>query len=206
MGEFLLFNCCHVDKKRELLDKILNPRPSVQTWEAEVQSVQETTCTVLLVASLLEVEDVRLVASVLGGEGFVLVPKVGSIVLVGCVQNEIGDLYVAQTTEIETLSFQQGKLSIDADGKDLKLVNDKSAVTISADKVTVDQNGTFLTLDGGKVSLKNSTTSLKDLFSDLVTLLNSFSVLTAQGPSAGLNPATITAVAQLNVKINSLLK
>ena len=48
-----------MNKQRELLDKILNPRSTVQVWEATVKAVQESTCTVALLATDLVVEDVR---------------------------------------------------------------------------------------------------------------------------------------------------
>ena len=195
-----------MSKQRELLDKILNPRPSIQVWEAVVVSVQADTCKVRVLASDLEVEDVRLMAEVGGTPGLILTPKVGSTVLVGCIQNEIADLYVVQCTEVEVLTFAVDNTTIEADKDTVTLKNAQSEVIIVNDTITLKQGQTEVTLSGEKVEIKNAGGSLKTLFDDLIALLNSFSVITSTGPSAGLNPATTALLTQLNIKVNSLLQ
>ena len=131
---------------------------------------------------------------------------VGSLVLVGCIQNEIADLFVLQYTEIETFEFKRKKTLIKADESGVYLANDRTEVVVLKDSATVRQGGAEVVLSGEKVSVKNDGANLKDLLGDLVTLLNSFVVLTAQGPSAGLGPNSITDLAALNLKINQLLQ
>lgn len=195
-----------MSKQRELLNKILNPRPSIQVWEAVVVSVQTDTCTVRILASDLEVSDVRLVAEIGGTPGLLITPKVDSTVLVGVVQNEISDLFVAQYTEIDALKFTKGNVEILADANTITVKNSASEVIIASSSVSLKQSQIEVNLAGGKVEVKNAGASLNDLFADLITLLNSFSVLTSTGPSAGLNPATTTLLAQLQTKVNLLLQ
>lgn len=195
-----------MNKQRELLDKILNPRPSIQVWEAVVVSVQADTCKVKVLASELEVEDVRLMAEVGSASGLILAPKVGSTVLVGCIQNEIADLYVVQYAEIDALKFTVGNTTIEADKDTVTLKNAQSEVSIISNAVAIKQGQTEVVLSGEKVDIKNAGGSLKTLFSDLVTLLNSFSVITSTGPSAGLNPTTTALLTQLQTKVNLLLQ
>lgn len=195
-----------MSKQRELLDKILNPRPSIQVWEAVVVSVQADTCKVKVLASDLEVEDVRLMAEIGGTTGLILTPKVGSTVLVGCIQNEIADLYVVQYTEIDALKFVQGNTTIEADKDTVMLKNAQSEVRIVSNAVSIKQGQTEVGLSGEKVDIKNAGGSLRAIFGDLIVLLNSFSVVTSTGPSAGLNPATTALLTQLNAKVNLLLQ
>lgn len=179
-----------MSKQREILDKILNPKPLIQVWEAEVLSVQAKTCTVSLIASNLEIEDVRLSADSQASNGLVLKPKVGSIVLVGCVFNQLSDLFVVQYAEIESLTYTQNGNTIRSDSSGVLLKNDSVEIELAS----------------GKVGIKNAGTDLKTLFGDLITLLNGFVVITSQGPSTAVSPTTLSSIAQLQTKVNSLLK
>ena len=195
-----------MDKREELRRKILNAQPAIIVWEAVVVSVEGDTCTVRIWASDLEVSDVRLIAEIGGTPGLLITPKVGSFVLVACVQNEVADLFIAQYTEIDALKFAKNNVEISADANTVTVKNSESEVTIESNSVLLKQNQTQVKLSGGKVEIKNAGTSLSTLFSDLISLLNSFSVITSTGPSAGLNPATIALLTQLQVKVNQLLQ
>lgn len=195
-----------MSKQQELLSKILNPRPTIQVWEAVVISVQTDTCTVKILESDLEVQDVRLIAEIGGTPGLLITPKADSIVLVGCIQNEVADLFVLQYTEIDALKFTKNDVEISADKDAVTVKNSQSEVSIFSNSVSIKQGQTEVTLSGEKVDIKNAGGSLKGLFSDLITLLNSFSVITSTGPSAGLNPATTALLTQLSTKVNLLLK
>lgn len=195
-----------MDKREELRRKILNAQPAIIVWEAVVVSVEGDTCTVRIWASDLEVSDVRLIAEIGGTPGLLITPKVGSFVLVACVQNEVADLFIAQYTEIDALKFTKNNVEISADANTVTVKNSESEVTIESNSVLLKQNQTQVKLSGGKVEIKNAGTSLSTLFSDLISLLNSFSVITSTGPSVGLNPATITLLTQLTTKVNLLLQ
>lgn len=74
---------------------------------------------------------------------------------------------------------------------------DKVVVEIEAAKMEVDKDG-YSIMKGG--------VSLKDVFSDLKTLLENFKVNTPAGPSAGVLPDTLAALTSLETKFNNLLK
>jgi hypothetical protein len=193
-----------MEKTRELLDKILNPRPAIQVWQAEVVSVEGDTCTVKILASELQVKGVKLKAD--EGKGLLLKPAVGSLVLVGTIQNELADLYVGQCSEVEKLLLEQGNNTVKIDKDGVTLQNQQCEITLSSSKVTLKQAQTEIALESGKVSIKNTGTDLKTLFGDLITLLNTLIVLTPAGPSSGLGPNSIAALTQLQTKVNLLLK
>lgn len=192
--------------KRKILDIIRNQPIPVQVWAAEVTAVDGLACTVVLTNTELEVDGVTLVANPDASEYFTLIPKVGSRVLVGLKENEIADLYVVQYTEIDSLKFTKNNVEISADVTEVKVKNAQSEVILKNDSVAIKQGQTEVSLSAGKVALKNAGISLNALFADLITLLNSFSVITSTGPSAGLNPATAALLVQLQAKVNSLLQ
>lgn len=191
--------------RQQFLDKFLNNDNPVQVYPAEVVSVAESTCTVRLLASGLEVEDVRLVADVDASDFFRLKPKPGSTVLVGCVENDVANLYVAQCAEVDVAEVVIGELLVTMEDGRLLAKAQNCEVEVQTDKVTIRQAGTTIELQGGRVKISNGTVSLKDLFSDLTTLLNTFIVLTPAGPSTALGPNSVVALAQLSVKFNQLL-
>lgn len=195
-----------MNQKRVILDKILNPPTSVQVWVAQVTAVDGLSCTVSLLASDLIIEDVRLVADADAESYLVVKPKVGSTVLVGMVDNQITDLYVIQVSEVQSLEYKQGNTLVSVNADTVSLKNSQTEILLKSDTATLKQAQSEVTLTGGKVAIKNAGVNLKDLFSDLITLLNSFSVITSTGPSAGLNPATTALVSQLQVKVNTLLQ
>lgn len=194
-----------MEEKRKILDRILNQPIPVQVWAAEVTAIDGLTCTVVLTNTELEVDGVALVANPDADEYFALFPKVGSRVLVGLKENEIADLYILQVTEVDSIRYKSSKVDVTFGTDSVAIKNDKANILVDAAKVTLVSNQTTIVMDD-KVEIKNAGASLKDLFSELITLLNSFSVLTSVGPSAGLNPATMTLLTQLQVKTNLLLK
>lgn len=194
-----------MNKQRELLDKILNPRPVVQVWQAEVLSANTTACEVKILAT--GVTDTALLCADSEAERvWVAVPKVGSVVLVGAIQNEVSDLYVVQISEVERVCFKLDKVSGLWDKNGFVFLNDQSKVEVKSNGVTVDVGQTSVELSGGKVSIKNAGVDLKGILDDLVGTLNTFIVITAQGPSTAVSPTSLARLTAIQTKINSLLK
>jgi hypothetical protein len=194
-----------VSARQEIIDAFLNKPALVQLYRAEVVDVSGNWCTVRLLHSDLEVEGVSLVGEEDAGDRLVLQPKKGSLVLVGRVENDLGMLYVAQCGEIDGGTIEIGKTKITFDKSSVVIANNKSTVTLTDSKAVLNQGDTSLELANKKVKVTNGTVSLKTLFDDLTTLLNTLIVITPAGPSTALGPNSITAVASLKTKVSQLL-
>lgn len=180
-----------MDNKQRLLDLFLNPEIPVQVYRALVISIDGfNQCTVELLPSRLLVEGVVMVAEEDAGDWVKMVPKVDSLVLVGCVENQLSNMYLVQCGEVESGQVLIGKTEINFD----------------KDKVSVSQDALSLQLSGNRIKVENSSTSLKTLFDDLSTLLQNFKVVTAQGPSTALFPDTLAALTQFKAKYPLLLE
>lgn len=123
-----------------------------------------------------DLTDVRLKATITGSEDkLLLTPKVGSLVLIGSLTGDLKDLCVLKIDELEKLEYKQDGLGIEIDSKT------------------------------GKVSVKNSQVSLRDLFQTLKDLILQLKVTTPSGPSTNLLPDSIAALQQFEMKFNQLL-
>lgn len=191
---------------QEFLEKFANKPSLPQLYAAEVVSVEETTCTIKVITGELEVPDVRLISD--DTLGFYLKPKVGSRVMVGLIEGDMASLYVAQYSEIERLQFRVEDTEVLADAGGAMLQQKGASVFVLKDEIQLIQGQTEITIKGGKVTIKNAAIGMKDVFGDLFTLLNSFSVVSALpgSPTAGLNPATALLLNQWQAKFNQLLQ
>lgn len=179
------------NNKQRLLDLFLNPEIPIQVFRALVVSIDGfNRCTVELLPSRLSVEGVCIVAEEDAGDWVKMVPKVDSIVLVGCIENQISDMYLLQAGEVESGQILIGKTEI---------AFDKDRVQVSQDKVK-------LQLSGNKLKVDNGSASLKEVFDDLSALLQNFKVITSQGPSTALFPDTLTALTKFKAKYPLLLQ
>jgi hypothetical protein len=125
----------------------------------------------------LELTDVRLKTAIDGkGESLLVTPVVGSIVLLGSLTGDLKDLAVLRVDQPETIAYEQAGLKVLIDSKD------------------------------GKISVENSSVSLKGLFQSLSTLLKGFKVMTPAGPSTNLIPDTQLAVERFETDFKQLLK
>jgi hypothetical protein len=146
----------------------------------EVVSVDGDSCTVK-VGDSIEVPDVRLKATIGGSEnGLLLTPKKGTQVRMLSLTGTVEDLAIIHIDEIESISYSQNGLEVLID---------------STDK---------------KVMIKNNQVSLVDVFSELKSLLQNFSVLYVNPAGAPTpttaNPAMIPNLTQFETKFKSLLK
>ncbi|MGA0556526.1 hypothetical protein ACO2Q8_07745 [Larkinella sp. VNQ87] len=195
----------------------------VQVWPALVKSVQGTTCTVDIVGTgLVDVPGVNLRADDDASEGVLLVPRVGSYIFIGTIENELSNLFVCQVSEVDRVEvvIEGVTVQVSKDGAtfkrdDLEMsLADKATIkkggvemTLS-DGATIKQDQAELTLKSGKVTVKNAGVNLKELFTSLTTLLKTFQVVCAApgSPSASVFPTTITSIVQLETKANQLLQ
>jgi len=94
---------------------------------------------------------------------------------------------------------------------DLSAGQMRDLVMIKADEVELiryDQDNLVIEIDSvsGKVDISNQGTSLTKIMDALHDLLQSFKVLTPQGPSEGLQVDTMTSLAQFKTTYQQLLK
>lgn len=167
-----------MDKIKEFVSILreATAQPMVPVFAATVTAVSGETCTVQF--GMLELEDVRLKATVNGADDYLLLePAIGSKVLVASLTGtDLAELAVVQVDAVARFRYVQSGLEIDID----------SAT--------------------GKLSVKNEAVSLLDIFESLKTLLNGFKVNTPAGPSAGLLPDTTAAIVQFEKGFKQLLK
>lgn len=143
--------------------------------DAVVTAVDKDTCSVVL-PSGLEVEDVRL-NSVADGETYIVViPRIGSEVLLLSSDGTVDNFSVIKVNRASRVLYKDEGLEVELDG------------------------------ESQKVQIKNDSTSLKDLFQDLSTLLKNFKVFTPSGPSGTPLPTIITSLNNFEIKFKSLLK
>lgn len=166
-----------IDKYKKLVQTMkaaINPEAPLPLFNALVKSVEGETCTVTI--GSLELDDVRLKATINGSENKVLVtPKKDSYVLVGSLTGDLKDLAVMKIDEVEKLTYEQDGLKVEID---------------SVSK---------------KISIKNENTSLKNIMQELSNLLKQFKVNTPSGPSTNILPDTLTAIVQFENHFNQLL-
>lgn len=194
-------------KRQDLIDAIFNKESPIILLRAVVLSVDQNyrTCAVKLFGSEMEVEDVALTAEEDAGEWGFLSPKIDSVVVIGCINNDLSNAVIVQFGEVEAGEILCGDTKINFDKELVSLVNKNSSVILDSNKATLTQGNTVVELSGGKVSVKNDQTSLKGLFDDLSTLIQNLKVITAQGPSTALFPDTLAALTQFKTKYPLLL-
>jgi len=143
-----------------------------------VTAVDGEICSVKLVSGLV-LSDIKISASVTESEDYLLLePTVGSDVLMLSGDGTLSNLYLIKVDKVGKFKFSQGGVKVEFD---------------SVDK---------------KIKIENGTVNLKDLFSDLATILNSLkvSVVAVGAPSGTITPDVVTLVSDFSTKINTLLK
>jgi len=128
------------------------------------------------IKSGLVLTDVKLKATI-GGDNFIkIIPKIGTTVLLLSQTGAVDNLTVIKVDEVEKVEYSQNGLEIIVDSTD------------------------------GKVSIKNNSSSLVDVLSDLVTTIKGLKVFTPVGPSGTPLPTTIASLNAFEAKFKTLLK
>ena len=138
--------------KRALLEALgVNPNLAIT---AEVVSIQNNTCTVKLVSDLV-LTDVRLCATVNEGQdSFVIVPKIGSEVVLMSQTGTLAGLMVIKVDAIESVLYKNGAFEFKVDGTTQK------------------------------VTLKNASVNFGELIENLIDTVSNSVIDTPNGPGA----------------------
>lgn len=166
-----------MDKYKQLKKNIRNivEANSNLPIDGVVRSIEGDTCTVEL-SDGFEVSDVRLKATTDGNDHLVVIPKIGSTVLMISTDLSIDNLTVIKCDQASKVVFNENGLNVEIDSSD------------------------------GKVKIKNAETSLFDIMQDLSTLLKQLKVYTPAGPSGNPLPDSITAIQQFETNFKKILK
>lgn len=141
-----------------------------------VQSIQGQSCTVKLISGL-DISDVKLKATIDDQSDFILVtPKIGSSVLMLSSSGDLTNMTVIKADQFDKIEICQGGFELLIDSSD------------------------------SKISIKNQSVNLKEIFTDLGTLLKQLKVYTPMGPSGTPLPDSIMAIESFETKFNQLLK
>lgn len=138
--------------KQALIEALgINPNLAIT---AEVVSVQNTTCTVKLVSELV-LSDVRLCATINEStDSFVIVPKIGSEVVLLSQTGKLSGLMVIKMDAVENIAYK------------------KEAFEFVVDGTT------------GKVTLKNESVNFGILIGNLIDTISNAIIETPNGPGA----------------------
>lgn len=157
---------------------------------AEVKAITGESCTVMV--GDLELTDVRLKATINGETNKVLMlPKVGSMVLIGSLTGDMRDLCVLKNDEVDKLIYEQGAVKVTIDAP--------------SNSVVYDVNGTILKLEE-KVQVENPYYNLLNLINEFIDICKNEIHMTNAGPTVSLNPANKIKFDSLKRKFAQLLK
>lgn len=107
-----------------------------QVFEAIVISVEGVTCTVEIEG--LQIDGVRLRATEEQGEGILIEPMVGSVVLVGLIGDELSTLYIVRCNNYNKIRVSRGNVTLSAVLSDLvDVLNTFKVVTSSGPSTAV---------------------------------------------------------------------
>ncbi len=161
-------------------------------FTAKVKSVEGITCTVEINGNL-SIPNVRLRATANDGDNNLLItPKVGSKVMLLSNTGELDNLTVIKCDQVDKVEWKQDKIDLvcDSANKSVKVINDKTTIESSENKVSVN----------------NDKVSLIDLFQMLSDTIKQLTVSTGTGPSGTPLPPTISQLKQFETKFKQLLK
>lgn len=190
--------------RQEILNKILNSESVPQCYPATVVSVSGNTATVNAWDDL-EVEGVGLMAFSGSKEGVLVIPKVGSSVVVVAIDNDISRAVIVKYSEIDRVEVKISDTEVMVSKEGFSATYGSAAVEVRRDQISIAQDTASVSLSGQKVEVSAGGVSLKSLLSDLFTALSTFTVATTTGPALPA-PNSITEIQQLTVKLNQLLK
>jgi len=183
------------DPKQELqsaLNLFVANRQTVTVFPAQVKSVNESDLTCDVESSdELEIFDVRLRATVDGNDdGFVLIPTVGSWVLLGNIGNSQGEYAVLATSETTKAAFKVGQ----------------STWFIDADKIAAQRGQTAVKVESDGVRIERNSVSLKTAIDSLIDQIKLITVTCAAPGSPSTPPLNLAAFDAIKTQIDSILK
>lgn len=162
-----------VAKLRENLKQFVNARPVLPVFGV-VRSVEGDTCTVEVDG--LELSDVRLKTTADAAETLLIIPTVGSRVMMLSVDGSIDNLTVVKSDHSDKILAKNGSFEMEVD------------------------------LVSGKIGAKNATTGLYELFDQLQNILKLLKVYTPSGPSGTPLPDSIARIEGFESDFKTILK
>ena len=124
----------------------------------------------------LELSDVGLKATADGSDTLLIVPAVDSNVLLLSTDGSIDNLTVIKADKAQKIIFKENGLEIEIDSTD------------------------------GKISIKNNTVSLYDLFQKSTDIKKNIKVFTTMGPSGNVLPDVLAKIIDFETSFKQLLK
>lgn len=161
-------------KLKENLRLLVGANPNLPI-DGIITKITGDTCSVLLIDDF-EISDIRLKATADGQDNFLIIPKVGTRVLMLSTDGTIGNLTVIKIDVAEKIFYNENGLYVEIDSTT------------------------------GKVKLENEETSIKSLFQQLVDLLKTLKVYTSVGPSGIPLPDSMNKIIQFETDFKTLLK
>lgn len=143
--------------------------------DAIVTKIENDNCSVKF-SDGFEISDVRLKTTADGSNNLLVIPKIGSHVLMISSDGTIDNLTVIKCDCASKILFNENGLNVE--------INSET----------------------GKVNVQNAGTSLKDLFQQLTDLLKTLKVFTPVGPSGTPLPDSILKIEKFETDFKTILK
>ena len=162
-----------IAKLKQQLRDLVAANPNLPI-DGIVKSVSGDVCSVEVDGFLLS--DIRLKASADGTDNLLIIPKIGSRVLMLSSDGTIDNLTVIKCDAASKIIFNENGLQVEIDS------------------------------EAGKVKVQNEETSLKALFVQLTDILKTLKVFTPVGPSGNPLPDSIVKIEQFENDFKAILK
>lgn len=181
---------------------------------------KDFTCTVRR-DGVVDYFEVRLRGLVKGTlQGFAFIPRKGSVVLVAHIGHS-NELFVCQFTEIDKVIFtdndlsflldrekidiQKGeKVTVHIDGERLEVVNDKVKVLQEGSALTITADQTTVKASTGGVTIRRGGSGLKRTLNDMLTAIQALTVVAPMGVTS--TPVNSATFAQIQADLSNYLE
>lgn len=165
------------DKHKQLKENfraIIDFKPNFPI-DGIVKSIENDTCTVEL-SNGFEISDIRLKATADESDSLLIVPEVGSRVLMLSMDGTVDNMTVIKCDSADKLIYNNGNLHLEIEKESKKIL------------------------------VKNDQVNLYNIFSDLAELLKQLKVYTPMGPSGTPLPDSILAIEKFENDFKQILK
>lgn len=157
---------------QQILQEILLDGHEMYSKVCTVNSVSGMSCNCSPIDGDADINDVRITADFDNANKFVLVPKVGSLVIVSFLNKDIG--FVSMVNEVSEVLYQNGNTVFRIDDKFLLASGTENLLTIMQDLIQAMIDERHMTNTGPTISLTpDSVTRYEDIKTRFNTLLKS---------------------------------
>lgn len=162
-----------IAKLKEQLRAVVGANPNLPI-DGTVTKCNSDTCSVKI--GDLELSDIRLKATSDGKDNLLIIPKVGSRVLMLSTDGTIANLTVIKCDIAEKIIFNENGLEVEIDS------------------------------ETNKIKIANGSTSLTDLFQQMTDILKTLKVFTPVGPSGTPLPDSVLKIEKFETDFKTILK